>query len=416
MAAAVDIDAIRGRFPALGEPDAPIFLENAGGAQVPDSVIEAMALYLRSRYVQLGAGYPRSEQAAALVEAAHRWMETFVGGSGHGSAILGPSSTQLLHMLAGCWGRRLGEGDEIVVAESNHEANVGCWLRLIERGVRVRWWRVGGDPAGAALEGLDAVLGERTRLVCFPHVSNLLGGVIDVPEVARRARAFGARTVVDGVAFAPHRLIDVAALGCDWYVLSTYKVFGPHMALLFGTGEAIAELEGPNHFFIPRDRVPYVFELGGACHEGCAGLLGLAEHLRFLAGEAPRGCFEPALRATVRAAMDRVEALERPLQERLIERLGSVPGLRILGPMTAGPERVPTVSVVHDSVPSARLAAAAHAEGIGIRHGHMYSLRLCEALGIPATDAVCRISAVHYNTVDEIDRACAAIERAVRRG
>lgn len=405
---APSIESVRRCFPALERRTA--FLENAGGSQLPACVIDAMAAYMRDCYVQLSAGYPESIAATETVDEAHRWMETFVNARECGRVILGASTSALLHMIAECWRSVVRPGDEIIVAEGGHESNISPWLLLEERGARIRWWKAGRDPTGCPLVELDALLNERTRLVCFHHVSNLLGGVVDVPEVVRRARAVGARTVVDGVALAPHRAIDVASWGCDWYVFSTYKVFGPHMAALFGRHEAISELTGPGHFFVPRDRVPGKFELGGVSHEGCAGLLGLRPYLAFLAG-ADAASVD---RATVQRAFDLIEALEAVLTARLVTGLLSIDGLEMLGSRSHGRERVATVSVRHAKRPSSAIAAAAHARSVAIRNGHMYSHRLCTGLGIDTTEGVVRVSAVHYNTVQEVDRAVEAIRDAVR--
>jgi len=374
-------------------------------------VIDAISTYLRDSYVQTGAGYDRSRQAGAVVAAAHSMVERLLGAEGIGTAILGASSTQLCHLLAHCYRELLRPGDEIVLAECGHEANIGPWVQLEREGVTIRWWRHGGDPSGCPLPALDALLNARTRLVCFPHVSNLLGGVVDIVEVSRRARAVGARTVVDGVAFVPHRPCDVAAWGCDWYIYSTYKVYGPHMGALFGRHEALAELRPPNHFFIPRSAGAYAFELGGASHEGCAGLLGLRDYLTFLAG-GPEGV-ESFDRAIAVEAFRRMESLERPLQGQLIEGLQAIPGISILGPASWGTERVATVSFVHDRVSSSAIAAEAHRRGVGIRHGHAYAHRLVTLLGLDPADGVVRVSAVHYTSPDEIDRALQAIRSAV---
>ena len=209
----------------------------------------------------------------------------------------------------------------------------------------------------------------------------------------------GARVVVDGVAYAPHRLMDVARWGVDWYVYSTYKVFGPHMAALYGRHDAWAELEGPNHFFLPGGN-PYKFELGGPNHEGCAGLLALSDYLRFLADE-PGDCL--ADRKTVERAMTRVAELEARLQQALIEGLRAIPGVRIVGPNSYGPERVATISFLHDQRSPSEICAATDAPNVGIRYGHMYAYRLCQAMGIGTNEGVVRVSAAHYNTFDEID-------------
>ena len=402
------LDAIRARFPALA--GSTVLLENAGGSQVPGEVADAIRRYMLEDYVQLGAGYPMSDRATATVDAAHRFIETLVNGSEVGKVILGPSSTQLCHLIARCLAPRIRPGDEIVLAENGHEANIGPWLGLADRGATIRWWKVDREAGDCTLAGLEAVLGPRTRLVAFPHVSNLLGAVADVEAITRRAHAAGARVFVDGVAFAPHRTIDVSRWDVDWYVYSTYKVYGPHMGALFGRADALAELEGPNHFFIPKDHVPYKFELGGANHEGCAALLALAGCLAFLAGQADGSCH----RATIEAAFGRMTALEAPLQQRLVEGLSAIPGVRLVGPAdTSVAGRVPTVSFLHARRSPSAIVRAVQERGIGIRYGHMYAYRLCEALGIGTDEGVVRISAVHYNSPAEVDRAVDAVAAAV---
>ncbi len=402
------LDQVRQRFPALRQPMA--LLENAGGSQVPLCVADAIRSYMLESYVQLGAGYAMSDAATRTVEAAHALVALLFNGSGTGTTILGPSSTQLCALVAGCMADRIRPGDEIVLAETGHEANIGPWLRLERAGAVIRWWKVDPDRMDCTLEGLDAVLTPRTKLVAFPHVSNLLGAIADVPAITRRAHAAGARVFVDGVAFAPHRAIDVGAWEVDWYVCSTYKVYGPHMGALYARHDALAELEGPNHFFIPREQVPYKFELGGACHEGCAGLCALAPYLAFLAGR-PEG--HAVDRSVVTDAFARMAALELPLQQRLIDGLGAMPGVRLVGSALSGvDERVPTVSFTHASRTPSQVVRHVQSRGVAVRHGHMYAYRLCQALGIDTTEGVVRVSAVHYNSPAEIDRFLAAVAGA----
>ena len=398
------LEAIRARFPALSTRTA--LLENAGGSQVPEEVADAIRGYMLNSYVQLGAGYDISTLSTETVALAHEFVNELFGGTTTGHAILGSSSTQLLTMLAECWRPLIRPGDEIVLAENAHEANVGPWLRLEEQGAVIRWWRVDRELMDCTLAGLDAVLSERTRLVAFPHVSNLLGAIAPLEPILARVHAVGARAVVDGVAYAPHRAMDVAAWNVDWYVYSTYKVYGPHMAALYGRHDAVDELTGPNHFFIPADEVPYKLEPGGVSHEGCAGLLGLRPYLGFLAGQPEHAA---TTRATVERAFERVERAETALQARLIERLAPIPGVRLVGPADADPAtRVATVSFVHERRSSREIAVAANERGFGIRYGHFYAHRLCSRLaelGVlhGAEDGVVRVSMVHYNTADEID-------------
>lgn len=393
-----DRDRLRREFPALAS--GVVFLENAGGSQVPACVAEAMHRYMRETYVQLGAGHPLSRRCTAIVEAAHAFARLFVGAR-RGQAIIGPSTTALLNMLAGCYAQVLKPGQEIILAETGHEANLGPWKRLERLGVRIRWWRV--DPATftCPLDGLHELLNERTALVALPHVSNLLGDIVDLPAIVAAAHAAGARVVADGVAYAPHRAIDVDAWDVDWYVYSTYKVFGPHMAVLYGRDDALAQLPGPNHDFIPRDDLPYQFEPGGANHEGCAGLLALGDYLKVLAGAPAEAAVD---RAVVETAFAHAAALEHPLTARVLDFLVGRPGVRVIGSPVADDRRVGTVSFIHERLSASEIVAAVDRTEVAIRHGHMYAYRLCRELGIPVEDGVVRASFVHTSTPAEIER------------
>lgn len=406
------LEAIRAAFPALSGPT--VFLDNAGGAQVPAVVADAMHRYLTSSYAQTGGDYAESRQARATIDAAHAFVRTFVNGDGLGEVVLASSTSILCHLLAGCFADALPERperDEVVVSLAGHESDVGPWLRLERRGFRVKTWSVNPRTLRHEVDDLRPLLSPRTRLVAFPHVSNLLGDIEDAAGLTAAAHEVGARVLIDGVAFAPHRAIDVAAIGCDFYAYSTYKVWGPHMAALFGRHEAFAELHGPNHYFIERHAVPYKFELGGVNHEGCAGLAALGDYLRFVAGEAalppaggPWRVPAPCARATVERAMARLTALELPLQERLIGFLRARPGVTLIGPARADASRVSTISFTIQGRSSREVALQANARGLALRYGSFYSNRLASRLGLDEADGVVRASLVHYNTPAEVDR------------
>jgi cysteine desulfurase family protein (TIGR01976 family) len=402
-----DRERIRAQFPALAGDT--VYLENAGGSQVPAVVADSIRNYMLTSYVQLGAGYPLSHHASELVDEAHDFVRLMMNGQ-DGEVILGSSTSALLQMLARCYAQVLKPGSEIIVAQTGHEANVGPWKMLERHGFHLRWWEM--DPADftCPLSDLEDLLSDQTALVAFPHVSNLLGEIVDIARITSRAHEAGARVVVDGVAYAPHRAIDVSAWNVDWYAYSTYKVYGPHMAALWGRRDALAELPGPNHFFVPNDDLPYKFEVGGANHEGCAGILGLRDYLAFIAGEAdPRALDRPA----IEKAFKIMTACELPLQARLIEYLRSRDDVRIVGPTDVGDSRVGTISFVHDSKSSAEITAAVDRSGIGIRHGHMYAYHLCETAGLDPDDGVVRTSLVHYNTMEEIERLIEVFDAAL---
>ncbi|MBI5534451.1 MAG: aminotransferase class V-fold PLP-dependent enzyme [Deltaproteobacteria bacterium] len=391
---------VRDRFPALDGPDA--LLDNAGGSQMPADAIEAAHRYMTQCFVQLGADYATSRQASAIMDQAHRLARMVVGDDGRGQVILGPSTSCLVAMLADCYRRAFDpRRPEVIVAESGHEANVGPWVRLEREGWKPVFWKLDPSNCLCPVETLRSLVSERTRIVAFPHVSNLLGSIEDVAEITRIAHSAGARVVVDGVAYAPHRAIDAAAWNVDWYVFSTYKVYGPHMAAMYGTREAMSQLEGPNHYFISRDEGPYKFELGGLLHEGCAAWVGTGAYLGWLAGRETDAALD---RSAVIEAFEQMTALEEPLQRTLLEWLAARQDITLFGPAASSPLRVPTFSFVHKSMSSRQIAQAANAAGLGIRFGHYYAHRLCKALGLDPEDGVVRVSLVHYNSPEEVQR------------
>jgi cysteine desulfurase family protein (TIGR01976 family) len=407
-----DHEDVRAAFPGLESPD--VLLDNAGGSQLPRQVADRVRAHLLHAYVQLGADYRTSRRAVATVEAARSFCRTLVHAGEAGEVVLGSSTSALAAMLADAHARAPAPGrDEVIVCDAGHEANIGPWVRLAERGHQLRWWRIDPESQECRLADLDALLSERTRLVAVHHVSNLLGRIEDVAEIARRAHAVGAAVVVDGVAFAPHRAVDVQALGADFYLFSTYKVYGPHMAVLFGRHEAWQGLPGPNHFFVPPDAVPYRFELGGVSHEGCAGLLGTRDYLAEVAGVPSEALDRPA----VERAFARFAGWEQEPMEAFVGWCRVRTDLRWIGPATAEPAvRVPTLSFVHATRSSREIVQACNRRGLGIRFGHFYAHRLATALGLDPDDGVVRTSLVHYNTVDEVERLCGVLDEVLAGG
>ncbi|HVT11475.1 MAG TPA: aminotransferase class V-fold PLP-dependent enzyme [Fimbriimonadaceae bacterium] len=404
VASAPSVEAVRAWFPSLAGGFA--FMDNAGGSQMPGCVANAVHDYMLTSFVQVGASYPASRRATQIVADAHQFVETLFGGEGLGKVILGASSSALCRMLSDCYAEVLGPGDEVVVAESGHEANVFPWVVLGNRGVTVKMWEADPQTGESHIETLASLLSQKTRIVAFPHVSNLLGAVENVKEAVERAHKVGARVVLDSVAYAPHHALDVAKWGVDFCVFSCYKVFGPHMAALWGSNEALADVTGRNHPFIPRDQIPGKFELGGVLHEGCAGLLALKSYFAFLAGR-PEAEFD---RGILLDAFKNASELEEPLTRKLIDFLNSKSRVGIVGPATSGPERVATVSFLHDALKPAEIAAEAERHDIGMRNGNFYSVRLLERLGIPSSQGVARVSFAHYNSPAEVESLIRALD------
>ncbi len=415
----------RRQFPALDR--GTIFLDNAGGSQIPIQAIDAVQRYFIESFSQMGGEYDQSVRAARTVKTAHSVVKAYLNGGtpgwgrpagfeagqGSGDVILGTSTTALIHLIANAYAdahsQRPGR-NQIIVCTAAHEANVWPWARLSGRGFEIVPWHLEAEGLGLRsgmrpnIGTLRTLLNDRTLLVAFPQVSNILGETWDARAVADAAHAVGARVMIDGVAYAPHHAPDVVALACDWFVYSTYKVYGPHMAALFGTHNAWAGLTGPNHPFIPREETHRKWELGGVSHEGCAAIAALKDFAAVLCGEdtnAPieRGVFERAFKI--------IEELERPLTERLLAHLRTRSKVKIIGSAEAGPDRICTVAFTVEGRKSADIAKAANAKGLGIRFGHFYSRRLVERLRLDPDDGVVRVSLAHYNTPAELDQLSA---------
>lgn len=396
------LSEVRAQFPGLRDDFA--FFENAGGSHLPLQAIAATKRYMETSFVQLGAGYPLSADATAQFAKGREFGSALFGANGTGRTIFGPSSSMLIRHLADAYSYVLKPGDQVIVANTGHEANVGPWVRLERFGVEILWWHVNPDSFLLETTDLLRLLTERTKIVALPQVSNLLGAIEDVPAITALSHAAGARVVLDSVALAPHRALDVQAWKVDWAVFSAYKVYAPHLGLMWGSDDAFEELTGPNHFFIDRKQ-PSKFELGCQPHELVAGLLGTGEYLQSLARSS-----DPCSRDTVVRAFSLIEELEMPTQARFLAYLRDKSSVRIIGPASAGSERVGTISFVSDRLDSASIARHADRRGIGIRYGHVYAYRLCEALGISPDPGVVRVSFAHYNTVEEVDRLIAVLE------
>jgi selenocysteine lyase/cysteine desulfurase len=251
-------------------------------------------------------------------------------------------------------------------------------------------------------DGLDELLNERTKLVCFSQTSNLLGDHQDVGAICKLAQRVGATTIVDVVASASHSLPDVADWGVDFAVLSHYKIYGPHLASLWGKNSCWEQLENPNHFFVPKSAGN--FELGCLPYELLAGICAYAEYLCSLAGTAE------CTREAMRSAYKQMKQLESEPQRLLMSYLLGRSDMRVLGPQSVGNERHPTIGFTHTKWSSKQIADLVNSSGFGMKFGNFYAYRLCESLGIDPVDGVARISLVHYNSVEEVERVMKVLD------
>jgi len=394
---------VRGQFPALSGPTA--LLDNAGGSAPLAAVCDRVAEYMRRWPVQLGASYRESALAAERLAQARRELATMLGApAGRPVAddeiVVGASSSSLISRLARSLAPGLRRGDRIVVTDADHEANISPWRRLQDHGVDVAVWSLNMDTHRLEPEDLRALLSERTRLVCFTHASNILGEAMPVRRIADMVHDCGGKVCVDGVAYAPHRPIDVRGWDVDFYAFSLYKVYGPHCAVLFCKAEAMEGLANLNHQFMDGQAGPGKLELGAFPYELLYGAAAVPTYLRALSEHLDgRAC--PSGFAS---AYDAMAAQEHELSSRLLAFLDSKRSVTIAGTRQPGPDRLPTISFTVAGRSSSTIPPVCDSHGVGIRWGHFYAPRLIERLGLTEQDGVVRISMVHYNTADEVDR------------
>ncbi|GIU99489.1 MAG: cysteine desulfurase-like protein [Actinomycetota bacterium] len=411
-----DLSSLRARFPALarevdGRP--AVFVDAPGGSQVPGTVIEAMASYLRSSNANTHGAFATSRETDAVIEEAHRAAADLLNAEPD-EVIFGPNATTLLFHVSRSIARTLGPGDEVVVTRLDHDANVRPWvLAAVDAGATVRWVDVREEDVTLDRGSFEAALSERTKVVAFTLASNAVGTITPAAELVRlvRERAPAALVVCDGVHLAQHRRIDVRALGADLVAVSPYKVFGPHLGICFGRREVLERLT-PYKVRPAPDELPSRFETGTQNHEGMAGWVAAVEYLAEV-GRAYGSPAGPSRREAVAAAFEAIAAWERGLAARFLEGARTVPGLRVYG--IADPERLaertPTFAVRLGERHPAETAAALGERGIFVWDGHYYALELMERLGLQATGGAVRIGFCHYHTPEEVDRVLEELAR-----
>ena len=386
------IDDVRRRFPALARAGRFVFFDNAAGAQIPSTVVDAVTDHLLSRNVQRGGPYRHSREVDAMIARARTRVAAFVNARGADEIAFGLNATSFIRAISLAVGQTLASRPEVVVSELDHEANVATWLALERFGARIVWWRVRDSDRRLHPADLDAVLGERTRLVACTVASNATGTVVDVADVARRAHQVGAEVFLDAVHYAPHGAVDVQAFDCDYLVCSGYKIFAPHMGFAWCRREAINRLPTFREDFIP-DVTPDKLEAGTYAYENVAGMEAAIEYLERLGS------------GSVGAAMAAVADYERMLSGAMLDVLQGVRGVTVHGVTDRSrlEERVPTLCFTVEGVESSTVADGLASRDVGVRSGHMYSPRLMARLGLMPGGAV-RASLVHYNTLEEVER------------
>ena len=402
----LDIDFVRNQFPAFKEPSLAGFahFENAGGSYACAQMIDALHHYYTATKVQPYYCFEPSIGAGQEMTRARERMGSWLNVSAN-EVHFSASTSQNSYVVAQALRDYLSPGDEIIVTNQDHEANIGVWRRLEAQGVVIREWRV--NPQTAELEdaGLDALLNEKTRVVAFTHCSNIVGSINPVRQWADKIHAVGALAFVDGVSYAGHGLPDIESLGADIYFFSLYKVYGPHLGVMVMRDAVNKALPSQGHFFNVGSATSR-FTPAGPDHAQIASVNGVIDYFEAIDSHHFSAADKSPKAQRVGALLHSAEIENlKPLLAFLKQRAG----IRLIGKL-ATDNRAPTVSFTVDGVDPAVIAEKLAEQHIGIANGNCYAYRLMEALDISPEQGVVRLSFVHYTSAEEVNRLIEALE------
>ncbi|MEM1256066.1 MAG: aminotransferase class V-fold PLP-dependent enzyme [Cyanobacteria bacterium P01_H01_bin.21] len=397
----LDSKFVRSQFPAFDESslDGWGFFENAGGSYTCQQVINYLNNYYKQTKVQPYYNYPTSQKAGAAMDESYRQLAAYLNVS-EDEVHFGPSTTQNLYVLAHAFRELWNEGDEIILSNQDHEANAGFWRRLEKTGIVIKEWCV--DPETGLLDpdDLDVLLSNKTRLLAFPHCSNIIGYTNPVAEIVSKVKTEDICVVVDGVAHAPHGLPDIGSLGADIYLFSLYKTWGPHLGLMTIKKEIMGKLPNQGHDFnahyIRKKMVP-----AGPDHAQIAAAAGIAQYLDTVYAHHFSEAVDKAEQG--RRLKKLFQAHERSLLEPLLSWLRQRDDIDIVGPDNAE-LRVSTVSVISKNKSIDEICAILAAKKLMVGQGSFYSVRPLTGMNIPVKTGVLRLSFLHYTIEEEINQ------------
>ncbi|QDS77177.1 hypothetical protein FKW77_001932 [Venturia effusa] len=393
MAEILNIEDVRSKFPSLSQKQ--VYFDNAGGSQTLGAVIESISEYLTNGQVQMGATYDIGVRSSGRVQSGIEAGAKYINAE-TSEIVIGASTTQLLRNLAFAVDWR--PGDELILSKFDHETNIDPWTFIAERfGLTVRWWT--SAPSNAPrmdIEDLKKLLSPKTRLVACTHASNILGTINDIKVIAETVHTVeGAMLMVDGVSFAPHRTIDVKNLGVDFYSFSWYKVYGPHIAMLYASTAAQKNLVSLGHYFNPTTTLDNKIGLAAASYELVQSIPAIVDYLK--------------------PVVPLIPAHEEKLQKILLDFLNSRSDVTVYGERSSDPAvRVSTIAFSVDGWGTRELVERVEKlSDFGFRWGSFYSKRLADEILQRPAEGVVRASFVHYNSVEEVEEFVKVLEKVL---
>ena len=406
----LDLPFVRTQFPAFSEPSLEgwAFFENAGGSYPCIQFINRLTDFYMKNKVQVNYPYPASMLAGELMEASYKRMADYLNVE-DSEIHFGPSTTQNIYVLANAMRPMWKDGDEIIVSNQDHEANAGAWRKLADKGIKIIEWHANSETGLLILDDLEALISDQTKMVAFPHCSNIVGHINPVKEISQIAHKHGALSVVDGVGYAPHGFPDLKDICADIYLFSLYKTYGPHLGLMYVNKELIGKMENQSHFF-KEGMTRSMLTPAGPDHAQIAAASGILDYFDALYDHHFDEKVEPAQKN--RAINRLFKEHEKALLDRLLDFLKSRDDVQIIGPENAE-ERAPIVSIIPKNKNLKKVYATLTEHKLMLGMGHFYAVRPLMDMDIPRQPGVLRISFLHYTSMEEINQLIEALKVAL---
>ena len=406
----LDIDYVRSKFPAFKDPLAKdwSFFENAGGSYVPQNVIDKLTNFMISTKVQPYADYPMSKIAGDNMDKATELFAKIINAKKN-EILIGGSTSINLYVLSNALKKIIKPGDEIIVTNQDHEANISPWRKFKNIGAKIIEWKFNKKNHELEISELKKLLNKRTKILAVTHCSNIVGSINNLKEITEIAHENKAIVIGDGVSYAPHGFPDVKDLDVDFYTFSLYKTYGPHLALLYGKEEILKKLPNQNHEFL-KGKYPYTINLGGPNHEELVSLIGIYEYFNNLYNHH----FEKntSVLNKIKKINNIIAKHEEEIANPILDYISKRDDLKLIGKkQIKNKNRAPTISFISNNKSSKEINNILNKYKIATRNDNFYAWRCLRYLGIDTNDGVVRLSMVHYNSIQETENILKALNK-----
>ena len=407
----LDIEYVRSQFPAFQDPLSRdwSFFENAGGSYVPRNVIEKLNEFMISTKVQPYAEYPMSKIAGDNMDKATNLFANMINAKNN-EILIGGSTSINLYVLSNALKYFVKQGDEVIVTNQDHEANISPWRRLEEVGAKIIEWKINKDTHELDTSDLEKIINKKTKILAVTHCSNIVGSINKLKEISRIAHTFETIVIGDGVSYAPHGFPDVKDLDVDFYTFSLYKTYGPHLALLYGKEDILKKLPNQNHEFL-NGKYPYTINPGGPNHEELVSLIGIYEYFDNLYNHHYQ-IKEPKILERIKKINKLISDHEETIGNPILNYIHCRDDFNLIGKYKiSNKNRAPTIAFTSNNISSKKLSNILVKNKIATRNDNFYAWRCLKALDIDIEDGVVRLSMTHYNSIEDTNRVIEALNK-----